>query len=141
MVRWPTHIDHYLCRQLHGSSFGTRSHAVTNLNGDLCRTYCRIIDRINGKITYTENLTPNFVRCGNKQARCVDGVCVGLNFPSGNQVQPPPTLPPPLPESEDDVLDDGSVSNVQPTAELVTDTSTTLEPSNINNNPESIFSI
>ena len=92
LVRWPTHLDHYLCRQLH-SGIGIRSHAVTvstshpdtqlpgghyfsmrffiaqNLNGELCRTYCRIIDRMNGKITYTENMTPNFVRCGPNQAR------------------------------------------------------------------------
>ncbi|KAH9392667.1 hypothetical protein TYRP_005752 [Tyrophagus putrescentiae] len=97
MVRWPTHIDHYLCKQLH-NGLGVRSHAVTNLNGDLCRTYCRIIDRMNGKITYTENVTPNFVRCGPYQARCVDGACVGLNFPTPGSAPPPPPAEEAIPE-------------------------------------------
>lgn len=68
MVRWPTHLDHYLCKQLHNGP-GVRSYAITNLSGELCKTYCRLIDRINGKVTYTQNVSPNFVRCGPFQAR------------------------------------------------------------------------
>ncbi|OTF71623.1 hypothetical protein BLA29_012881 [Euroglyphus maynei] len=92
IIRRPTHIDHFLCRQLH-NGIGIRSIAVTvsifqfvcikkinfskindvlpikNLSGNVCRTYCRIMDRMGGKIFYTENISPNFVRCGPYQSR------------------------------------------------------------------------
>nr|XP_027203711.1 uncharacterized protein LOC113797516 [Dermatophagoides pteronyssinus] len=83
LIRRPTHLDHYLCRQLH-NGIGLRAIAVTNLSGDVCRTYCRVMDRMGGKIYYTENISPNFVRCGLYQARCVDGQCIGHNFPVNN---------------------------------------------------------
>ncbi|KPM07085.1 hypothetical protein QR98_0055680 [Sarcoptes scabiei] len=88
MIRRPMHLDHLLCRQIH-NGVGVRAIAVTNLSGELCRTYCRIFDRLNAKIYYTENISPNFIRCGPFRSRCVDGNCIGINVPSNNLINNP----------------------------------------------------
>nr|XP_046908708.1 uncharacterized protein LOC124490282 [Dermatophagoides farinae] len=111
LIRRHTHLDHYLCRQLH-NGVGIRAIAVTNLSGNVCRTYCRVMDRMGGKIFYTENISPNFVRCGPYQSRCVDGQCVGLNFPYGGNNNHPMMITSPISiMSNNDNDDNDNINN------------------------------
>ncbi|CAG2158286.1 unnamed protein product [Oppiella nova] len=72
--RRPNRYDHLLCKQKN-YGIGVRSSAVLNYSGELCKTYCRVVNRIDRTATFTEHIALNNVRCGPLGARCIDGIC------------------------------------------------------------------
>ncbi|CAG2113854.1 unnamed protein product, partial [Medioppia subpectinata] len=73
--RRPNRYDHLICKQKN-YGIGITSSAVLNYSGDVCKTYCRVVNRAERTASFTEHNTLNNIVCGPTGARCTDGVCI-----------------------------------------------------------------